>query len=233
MPPPASYSRRFLQLLFFTTIIALLLSSFLGDCVPITTNSQEQQQRQQQDFSNQFEFVTYEITQLKDEYTSTLQLRDTQVITTHDSFHVRPTRWFPTIFNGFPRGLQHQLDIGVRGLELDVMKGYKVMNFPGIDDVSTCDTFGVCVAQVIQWSQRHPRHYPITILIDADLSDAYPTFQTSTEWLEFSREIEKVFRANNASASLFIPRNLKPNERLLNVSLSRVFGKIMILIDCG
>ncbi|WP_211212317.1 phosphatidylinositol-specific phospholipase C1-like protein [Rudaea cellulosilytica] len=45
--------------------------------------------------------------------------------------------------------------------------GFKVMHLADIDFRSTCMTFAACLSIIRDWSTAHPRHAPITILINA------------------------------------------------------------------
>jgi hypothetical protein len=44
--------------------------------------------------------------------------------------------------------------------------GFKVMHVQDLDERSTCHTFVKCLMQVREWSQRHPGHLPIFILVE-------------------------------------------------------------------
>lgn len=53
--------------------------------------------------------------------------------------------------------------------------GYKVLHVQDIDFESTCPTLVSCLEEVKEWSDRHPRHVPIMILIEAK-DDEIPMF---------------------------------------------------------
>lgn len=98
--------------------------------------------------------------------------------------------------------LTEQLDLGVRGLEIDVnpdpdggayadpaayrilraqgvtdllpfdpktvaAPGLKVLHMPDIDFRSNCPTFKSCVAEIKAWSDAHPGHVPIFVMVEA------------------------------------------------------------------
>jgi hypothetical protein len=44
--------------------------------------------------------------------------------------------------------------------------GFKVMHVQGVDQRSTCHTFVKCLTIVRDWSQQHPQHLPIFILVE-------------------------------------------------------------------
>jgi hypothetical protein len=44
--------------------------------------------------------------------------------------------------------------------------GFKVMHVQGVDQRSTCHTFVKCMTVVREWSQQHPQHLPIFILVE-------------------------------------------------------------------
>lgn len=59
--------------------------------------------------------------------------------------------------------------------------GFKVMHTQDIDFRTTCLTFVACLHQVAGWSDAHPRHVPLVVLVeavDAALPDAGPVHFT-------------------------------------------------------
>ena len=61
-----------------------------------------------------------------------------------------------------------QLDLGLRKLEIDIFWDAQTQDFPvghaQVIDMNThCTTLHVCLKQIIDWSQRNPRHVPIWI----------------------------------------------------------------------
>lgn len=100
-----------------------------------------------------------------------LRVNDVQVIGTHNSYHLRPPRALPP---GDVADYEHppldvQLDEqGVRSFELDVFNGpsFPVAHTPIIDATSTCSTFGACLRVLGAWSNRHPGHVPIFVIVE-------------------------------------------------------------------
>jgi len=98
-------------------------------------------------------------------------VNDVQVIGTHNSFHLRPPRDLPP---GDVADYEHppldvQLDEqGVRSFELDVFNGptFPVAHTPVIDATSTCPTLDACLRVLDVWSDRHPGHVPIFVLVE-------------------------------------------------------------------
>ncbi len=103
-----------------------------------------------------------------------LRMNQVQVIGTHNSYHVKPegqehvgNELAPFNYSHAP--LDVQLDRGVRNLELDIYPdpaGTRVMHVPGIDEGSTCARFTQCLETVKEWSDKHPRHVPIILLVE-------------------------------------------------------------------
>jgi Phosphoinositide phospholipase C, Ca2+-dependent len=148
---------------------------------------------------------TYPQTELADRC---LRLNQTQVIGSHNSYHVQPREPLWSALRGFDpllaAGLEYThspLDVQfdaeeVRQIELDVFAdsagglydqrailpllglpadsgipeleqpGFKVFHIQEIDFETTCLTFVQCLRQVKLWSDAHPRHLPITILVE-------------------------------------------------------------------
>lgn len=84
------------------------------------------------------------------------------------------------------RPLAEQLRHGARQLELDVnfdpqgghyaagsadpdlqRPGFKVLHMPGLDNASSCVRLQQCLQQLRAWSDAHPRHAPVLLLVNA------------------------------------------------------------------
>jgi hypothetical protein len=99
-----------------------------------------------------------------------LRLNQIQVKGTHNSYHqvkVPLEQW-----NYAHAPLDQQLEEqGVRQLELDVHwdgdRGlFTVFHMPIADNASSCDTFVECLTVVKGWSDAHPDHQPLFILVE-------------------------------------------------------------------
>ena len=84
------------------------------------------------------------------------------------------------------RSLVEQLDRGARQIELDVnhdpeggyyagpgtgepdlaVPGFKVLHMPGIDNASSCLRLTQCLQILRAWSDAHPRHVPILLMVN-------------------------------------------------------------------
>ncbi len=108
-----------------------------------------------------------------------LRLNQIQVVGTHNSYHVRPpagilkaaiaVRKDAQEWDYTRQPLDQQLEQGIRNFELDLNlsdKGWQVMHVPGFDAGSTVPTFADALALVSRWSQAHPRHIPISLLLE-------------------------------------------------------------------
>ena len=118
--------------------------------------------------------------------------------------------------------LARQLDLGVRGLEIDVnpdpeggvysdpvayrilraqgvtdllpfdpasvaAPGLKVLHMPDVDFRSTCPTFRNCISEIRTWSDGHPGHVPIFVMIEAKVK-SFPILPGSQPAPAFTRE---------------------------------------------
>ncbi|MDZ5645803.1 phosphatidylinositol-specific phospholipase C1-like protein [Nitrospirillum sp. BR 11828] len=52
--------------------------------------------------------------------------------------------------------------------------GYKVLHIPDVDFRSHCPTLALCLRQIRDWSDAHPRHVPLFIMLEAKVDDASP-----------------------------------------------------------
>jgi hypothetical protein len=108
-----------------------------------------------------------------------LRLNQIQVIGTHNSYHQRPAaamlaasiRVNPSAkewdYSRLP--LDRQLDVGIRSFELDMHllgNEWLVMHVPVFDPNSSVRTFADALKVVKGWSDAHPRHLPISFLME-------------------------------------------------------------------
>jgi len=112
--------------------------------------------------------------QTADPLDATLRLNQIQVVGTHNSFHVAPPPG-PELTPArdiTQSSLTVQLDRqSVRQIELDVHAGaghgagLTVFHVEG-DEATTCATFLACLREVSDWSNRHPGHLPLFVLVE-------------------------------------------------------------------
>ena len=120
--------------------------------------------------------------------------------------------------------------------------GFKVMHVQDVDYRSTCQPFIACLQQVRQWSQAHPQHIPIFILVEtkqskprADLHLTEPEPFTSKTFDALDAEIRSVF----PPAELITPDDVRGHYETLNQAvlagnwptLASARGKIIFLMD--
>lgn len=105
----------------------------------------------------------------------TLRLHEVQVLNTHNSYHLRPPVDLPgslgdTVdYEHAP--LDEQLENqGVRGFELDFADrggtDFQVVHTPVVDARTNCSPLQECLRVVKEWSDDHPGHVPIFVLIE-------------------------------------------------------------------
>lgn len=108
-----------------------------------------------------------------------LRLNQIQVVATHNSYHLRPPekmlkaaisiRKDAKTWDYSRLPLDEQLDQGQRSFELDMhlsKDGWKVMHVPMFDSGTTVPTFREALQVIAKWSAAHPRHVPISLLME-------------------------------------------------------------------
>jgi len=103
---------------------------------------------------------------------SKLRTNQVQVLATHNSYHVQqdvPIASSPTTqYTHAP--LDQQLDLGVRGFEIDAVNApdgqFPVLHSPVVDNTSNCTPIAQCLQVTRTWSKAHPGHAPIFILLE-------------------------------------------------------------------
>jgi len=108
-----------------------------------------------------------------------LKLNEIQILGTHNSYHQKmDTSYLETIGGMFPEALSwdyehlpldQQLGHGVRSFELDLHwtgDALRVMHVPRFDSKSSCEFFPDCLGVIKAWSDAHPKHVPIIVLME-------------------------------------------------------------------
>jgi len=120
--------------------------------------------------------------------------------------------------------------------------GFKVMHVQDIDYVSNCQPFVTCLRIVRDWSNAHPQHVPIFILVETkqDVPDdklpwTAPEPYTSATFDTLDAEIRSVFSKDE----MITPDEVRGHHRTLNdailhgawPTLAEARGKVVFLMD--
>lgn len=120
--------------------------------------------------------------------------------------------------------------------------GFKVMHVQDVDYRSTCQPFIGCLQQIKEWSQTHPNHIPIFILVETkqgkprgNLHLTEPEPFTSATFDALDAEIRSVFQPEE----LITPDDVRGHYETLNQAiiannwptLSSARGKVIFLMD--
>jgi hypothetical protein len=118
--------------------------------------------------------------------------------------------------------------------------GFKVMHVQDIDYVSNCQPFTGCLETILKWSNAHPGHLPIFVLIETKEGAGRP-FQQKTEHFTpavfdlLDKEIRSVF----APTRMIVPDDVRGSHATLNEAvlagawptLDSARGKVIFLLD--
>jgi hypothetical protein len=100
-----------------------------------------------------------------------IRMNEIQTLSTHNSYHLLP----PPVFLNDGVEYEHvplteQLDDqGVRGFEIDFFDTgteLRVEHYPVIDTNTTCTPLVVCLQEVEDWSNAHPGHVPLFVMLE-------------------------------------------------------------------
>lgn len=120
--------------------------------------------------------------------------------------------------------------------------GFKVMHIQDLDQRATCQPLLACLREVRAWSQAHPRHLPLFVLletVESPLQLSFPTVQPEpfdTKALDaLDAEIRSVF----ARKDYLAPDDVRGHFPTLNAAiraqgwpaLDSARGKIIFLLD--
>jgi hypothetical protein len=101
---------------------------------------------------------------------ATLRLDHLQALGTHNSYHLAPSAPIQAWAYSH-RPLDEQLEIGVRQFELDFYRDaetgrFDVYHIASLDEETTCPTLTDCLETMLGWSEAHPHHHPVVVLLE-------------------------------------------------------------------
>lgn len=119
--------------------------------------------------------------------------------------------------------------------------GFKVLHIPDIDFRSNCPTLRLCLRQVRAWSDAHPGHVPLFILIEAKVQDV-PILPGATHTIPFSPklfdDLDQEFVEIMGRDRIITPDDVRGDYPTLNAAvraghwpkLKDARGKVLFLI---
>ena len=121
--------------------------------------------------------------------------------------------------------------------------GFKTLHMPDVDFRSSCLTFVACLDEIHAWSQAHPDHAPILIMLNAKDGAAsmpggvVPLAFDAAAWDALDAEIRSVFE----SADLITPDRVQGQHATLREAvmnggwprLGQARGKVFFALDEG
>lgn len=119
--------------------------------------------------------------------------------------------------------------------------GFKVLHVQDIDYRSNCEPFTECLAVIRSWSEAHPRHLPIFVLVENKDDKPRADYMTTPEPLTaatfdaLDAEIRSVF----APSEMIVPDDVRGRHRTLEEAiltggwpaLEKCRGKVIFLLD--
>lgn len=127
-----------------------------------------------------------------------------------------------------------------RWLQAMAQPGLKAMHVPDADFRSSCPLFRDCLRQLLAWSDRHPGHVPILVLVNAKDGDAVPDGVSlrgfdAAGFDELDAEIRSVLPA----ARLITPDEVQGRHRTLREAvlagawptLAQARGRFLFALD--
>jgi Phosphoinositide phospholipase C, Ca2+-dependent len=178
----------------------------------------------------------------------TLRTNQVQVLATHNSYHIQqdvPIAASPTTqYTHAP--LDQQLDLGVRGFELDVVNPpdgtFPIMHTPVVDNTSNCTPIAQCLQVTRAWSEAHPGHVPIFILIEPKDDDIDFVIDPTLRRFDAAGldQLDAIVR-KSLGRQLITPDSVRGKAKTLRAAvtgrgwptLGKTRGKIMVILNTG
>jgi hypothetical protein len=179
---------------------------------------------------------------------TTLRTNQVQVLATHNSYHIQqdtPIQSSPDMQYTHPP-LDQQLDLGVRGFEIDVVNApdgsFPVMHTPVINAMSNCTPLAQCLQVVRMWSAAHPGHVPIFILIEPKNDDIDFTIDPTLHRFDAAAldRLDAVVRSS-LGRQLITPDSVRGKAKTLRgavtgrgwPTLAKTRGKTLVALSTG
>lgn len=136
------------------------------------------------------------------------------------------------------QGAKDLLPIDTKAL---AQPGYKVLHMPDYDFRSRCALFTTCLEQIKQWSDAHPDHVPLFILVEAKVQ-AIPIFPDPTRAVPFDAsrfdELDREILSVIPRDRIITPDDVRGDYPTLNAAvragnwpkLGQARGKILFLM---
>jgi len=178
----------------------------------------------------------------------TLRTNQVQVLATHNSYHIQqdvPIASSPTTqYTHAP--LDQQLDLGVRGFELDVVNPpdgtFPVMHTPVVDNTSNCTPIAQCLEVTRTWSKAHPGHVPIFILIEPKNDDIDFVIDPTLRRFDAAGvdQLDAIVR-KSLGRQLITPDSVRGKAKTLRAAvtgrgwptLGKTRGKVLVALNTG
>ena len=178
----------------------------------------------------------------------TLRTNQVQVLATHNSYHIQqdaPIASPPDMQYTHPP-LDQQLDLGVRGFELDVVNApdgsFPVMHTPVVNATSNCTPIAECLRVVQTWSAAHPGHVPIFILVQPNIGASDRVLDPSLrQWDAAGLDQLDAAVRSSLGRQLITPDSVRGEAKTLRAAvtgkgwptLAKTRGKIMVVLSRG
>ena len=178
-----------------------------------------------------------------------LRTNQVQVLATHNSYHIQqdaPIQSSPTTqYTHAP--LDQQLDLGVRGFEIDVVNApdgsFPVLHTPVVDATSNCTPLAQCLQVIRTWSEAHPGHVPIFVLIEPKNDDVDFVIDPTLRRFDAAGldQLDKTVRSS-LGRGLITPDSVRGSAKTLRAAvlgrrgwppLSKTRGKTLVALNTG
>ena len=177
-----------------------------------------------------------------------LRTNQVQVLATHNSYHIQqdaPIQSSPTTqYTHAP--LDQQLDLGVRGFEIDVVNApdgsFPVVHTPVVDATSNCTPLAQCLQVIRTWSEAHPGHAPIFVLIEPKNDDVDFVIDPTLRRFDAAGldQLDKTVRSS-LGRGLITPDSVRGKSKTLRgavtgrgwPTLAKTRGKTLVALNTG
>jgi len=161
------------------------------------------------------------LVQLLFSFAASINVLDTAIIGIHNSYHLRPTDWYASIYYDYPEGLGVLLDNGVRAIEIDVHQNMQIAHSLFEDTLSSVPDVATLFSTMESWRALNANAGPIFIMMELKTDIGAWDISTITN-------LKMTIEASITDQSRFLRSENYPN-RFLNVEMADLPDYVIML----
>lgn len=196
---------------------------------------------------------------IDEEIKNGVKYNEVQFLGTHNSYQIAATEEYKQLFRTLSDltfglisaetaeftmdSLTEQLELGIRGLEIDIETvdkdgdvSFIVTHNPQLDNTTSCYDFEKAIEEIKMWSDHNPGHLPVTVIIEPK-KGVVPVDNMKNFTMEYVKAMEEII-CEKMGDSLLIPKDMMGDYESFKamreadgwLTLEKTMGKVLFLL---